>query len=249
MTNWIAYATPKSSARLRLFCFPFAGGGASAYRSWLEALPAGIEVLPIQYPGRETRIREAPLTRIQPMVELAAQALLPYLDRPFAFFGHSMGSLVAFELARQLHRRHGIAPGHLFASGFRAPQLPYRSALRHDLPHDQFIAQLKALEGTPREALESPELMEFLLPILRADCEICDRYEYLPGAALPCPITAFGGTEDSDAEEPALALWQGHTLGRFQLKLFSGGHFFIQNARVEVLSTLSAQLQVLLDEA
>jgi surfactin synthase thioesterase subunit len=237
-TPWIAYRAPHQNNRMRLFCFPFAGGGASAYRGWGKDLPSFVDVCPIQYPGRETRISEKAITRIEPLLELAAVALLPYLDKPFCFFGHSMGGLVAFELARLLGRKYNVAPAHLFVSGFRAPQLPYHSSLRHDLPHDAFMNQLKALEGTPKAALESPELMEFLLPILRADCEVCDTYRYVAQPPLACDLSVFSGSEDAEIDELAIAEWQVHTYQAFNVRMFPGGHFYIQSAKDELLRVL-----------
>lgn len=241
-TPWLAYCNPKPDARLRLFCFPFAGGGASVYRDWAKDFPPDIDICPVQYPGRETRIREKLFTNIEQLVDAAATGLAPYFDRPYCFFGHSMGSLVAYELANHLYKQGGAGPVRLFASGYRAPHLPYRSSLRHDLPPDEFISALRSLDGTPKEAIDSPELMAFLLPIIRADCQICDLYNYQTRSPLNCPITVYGGMDDVDAEPDALLAWKELTQGTFDMKVFPGGHFFLQTCRQEFLSTLTADI-------
>jgi len=241
-TSWLAYCTPKPNARLRLFCFPFAGGGASAYRDWAKDFPLDIEICPVQYPGRETRIREKLITNMDQLADAALAGLAPYLDRPYFFLGHSMGALVAYELATRLSKPGAAGPARLFASGYRAPQLPYRSSLRHDLPKDEFISVLRNLEGTPKEAIDSPELMEFMLPIIRADCQICDLYTYQTRPPLNCPITVYGGAEDVDTEPEALLAWKELTQSSFDMKVFPGGHFFLQTARQEFLGALIADI-------
>jgi len=247
ITPWLAYCRPRPDARLRLFCFPYAGGGASIYRDWASALPAQVDVCPVQLPGRETRIREAPLDRLAPLIEQAGTALLPYLDRPYCFLGYSMGALVTFELARYLRRHHGTSPVRLLPCAYKAPHLPHHSALRHDLPRDEFLKALAKLDGTPQAALESPELLDFMLPVIRADCRICDLYEFRADEPLPCPITAYGGADDPDADADLLRPWQELTRAPFTMRLFAGGHFFIHQSRQEFLAALANDLQGLMD--
>src|SRR5436305_4022919 len=169
MNRWFGSYKPRPETTLRLFCFPYAGGGAMIYRNWADYLPASIEVCPIQLPGRGNRLKEPAYTNLRNLVDELANSLAPYLEKPFAFFGHSMGAKIVFELARELKRRHGLEPVHLFASGCRAPHIPYDKPTTFDLPEDKFIEELRSLNGTPKEALENSELMQILTPILRAD--------------------------------------------------------------------------------
>lgn len=242
---WLGRFKPNPQARLRLFCFPYAGGGTLAFRGWAEQLPASVEICPVQLPGREQRMREPALTRIPNIVEAAAESLLPYLDKPYAFFGHSMGALISFDLARRLRSTQGIAPVGLFVSGCRAPHLKRKRPPTYDLPESEFMNELRALNGTPRELLDSPDLMRVLLPLLRADFEASETYSYEAGAPLECPINAFGGTEDPEVERREIREWCEHTTDAFSLKMFSGDHFFLHSARPLLLSALAQQLQLL----
>lgn len=177
-SSWLTCSSPNHQAILRLLCFPYAGGGANIFRTWQDNLPTTVEVCPVQLPGRERRLLEPPFTDLRFLVEAAARALLLYLDRPFAFFGHSMGATISFELARHLRQEKNVKPVHLFVSGRRAPQLPERHASTYDLPGAEFLEELRRLKGTPKEVLEHPELMELMLPLLRADFELIQTYQY-----------------------------------------------------------------------
>ncbi|SRR5579875_217672 len=226
--------------RLRLFCLPHAGGGASLFRGWADALPPEVEVCPIQLPGRENRLREPLSTRLIPLAETLAAALRPCLDRPFALFGHSMGAWIAFVLAHELSRRYRVAPAYLFVSGRRAPHLAAREAPIHALPDDQFIMALQdRYNSLPDAILREPELLEIYLPIVRADMAMVETFAYAPDVMLACPIAAFGGTEDRLVARDELSAWREHTTGSFTLKLFEGGHFFVQTARPALLSAVS----------
>lgn len=242
-TPWIAYRRPNAQARLRLFCFPYAGGGANIYRGWSGRLPPEVEVCPVQLPGRETRLREPPLRRMPPLITALAQALEPYLDLPFCFFGHSMGAVVSIELARHLRRAQRPQPLQLFVSGRRAPQLPDPDPPKYSLPHEEFIAEIKRLGGTPDEALQAEELMQLLIPVLRADCEVIDEYVYQPEPPLSCPISCYGGLQDDEAPREQLEAWAEQTTARFELALFPGGHFFLNEAQGALLQCLSRELQ------
>jgi medium-chain acyl-[acyl-carrier-protein] hydrolase len=179
---------------------------------------------------------------MQPLVEAAAASLLPYFDKPFAFFGHSMGALISFELARLLRKKYGVQPVHLFVSGHRAPQLEDRHEKVHDLPDDQLVQKLNRLDGTPKEALEHPELMQVLLPILRADFAICETYQYTNEPPLAAPVLAFGGMEDEEAGPDQLKPWKAQTSGSCSVQMFPGGHFFLHTAETELLGAITRRL-------
>lgn len=241
-TPWLASFKPNPRARARLFCFPYAGGGAHIYRAWPDSLPATIEVCPVQLHGHGARLMEAPFTQMSPLVQATAEALLPYLDRPFAFFGHSMGALVGFELARQLRGQCDPQPVHLFVSGCFAPNLPDPYPLRH-LPEPEFLEELRRLNGMPQEALENTELMRLLLPTLKADCTVTETYTYTDRPPLNCPISAFGGLQDHLLSRDDLDGWRQQTTASFSLRMFPGDHFFLQTAQPLLLQILSRELQ------
>ncbi|MDY7076349.1 MAG: thioesterase II family protein [Chloroflexota bacterium] len=242
--SWLACSRPNPRANLRLFCFPYSGAGASIFYAWSDALPAMIEVYPVQLPGRETRLAEPPFTRLAPLVQAVAQALLPYLvgDKPFAFFGHSLGALVSFELARHLRQRHGPSPVHLFVSGHNAPQIPDREPPIHALPETEFVEKLRRLNGMNKETLENVELMELLLPILRADFAVCETYVYEADEPLDCPISAFGGLQDEYVSRENLAAWHEQTSASFSLRMFPGDHFYLNTERLFLLRALAQEL-------
>lgn len=240
--SWLLPAPPNPRARLRLFCFPYAGGGAHIYRSWQAQLPATVELCAVQLPGHGHRIRETAFKRMGPLVEAAATGLLPHCDKPFAFFGHSMGALICFELARLLRKTSGLQPVQLFVAGHRAPQLedPHESV--HNLPDKELVQKLNGLNGTPREVLEHPELMQVVLPILRADFAICETYQYTNEPPLSSPIYAFGGTKDEEAGPEQLEGWKAQTASRFSLEMIPGDHFFLHTAQERLLAAMSRRL-------
>jgi medium-chain acyl-[acyl-carrier-protein] hydrolase len=236
---WIPEPRPNGRARLRLFCLPYAGGGAGMFRDWSANLPADIDVCPIQLPGRETRMLEPPYQRLDPMVDALAIAIRPYLEAPYAIFGHSMGALIAFSLTRQLGERYGSLPERLFVSGHRAPQLPDPDPPIHHLPEDQFIAEIRRLKGTPEEILQHAELMQLLLPRLRADLAVVETYTYVPGGPLTIPISVFGGEEDTEVTLAELEGWREQTSAQFRLCVFPGDHFFVHRSRAALWSEIT----------
>lgn len=239
--GWVVRFQPEPEADLRLFCFAYAGGGASIFRTWAGGLPSGIEVCAVQLPGHESRIREPAHRRIRPLVEALAQAIEPELDRPFAFFGHSMGALVAFELARELRRTGRPQPAALSLAAFRAPQMPNPNIRIHHLPDEMFTVVLRS-EGVPETVLQNAELMAALLPTLRADFELCDTYEYTPQARLTCPISIFGGLDDVRVGSGDLDGWQLHTSGPSSVALLPGSHFFLHSAQDALLAAIGQDL-------
>jgi medium-chain acyl-[acyl-carrier-protein] hydrolase len=243
--SWLVRARPRSRPRLRLFCVPHAGVGPSAYRQWIDSLPADIEVALVHLPGRESRLREAPYTQIEPLVNAAVTALRPYLDIPYAMFGHSMGALVAFELARRFEEDGQGAPRHLFVSGRRAPQMPTRRPPIAHLPDDQFVREIRSrYNGIPDEVLRHPDLLALLLPGLRADLTLVEGYVHRAGSALPCPIVAMGGLADAEATEAELVGWRHQTTAALSVRMFPGGHFYLQTAHEELMRIVTDALMV-----
>jgi medium-chain acyl-[acyl-carrier-protein] hydrolase len=247
-TPWFTSQRPNPRARLRLFCFPYAGGGAAIYRLWPQSLPSEVEVSVAQLPGRGTRLREQPFTGLDALVRAAAEAIAPSLDRPFALFGHSMGAMIGFELARRLREQGGPQPERLFVSGRPAPHLPDHDHFTYNLPEAELRRELLRLNGTPREVLEHPELMELMLPLLRADFSVVETYVYRPGEPLGCPITAFGGLRDAEVSPEQLEAWREQTVGEFSLRMLPGGHFFLNDTQAQplLLGALSRDLHQLL---
>lgn len=241
--SWLSIPHPSPKPQLRLFCFPYAGGGTAAYYPWAKLLPAEVALYSIRLPGRESRLRESPYLRLTPLVEDLLDVLSPYLDTPFAFFGHSMGALLAFELTRRLRARNLPQPVHLFASGHRAPQLPDPHPPLYQLPDDELIREIdERYNGIPRAILENPELLTLFLPAIRADLTILDTYQHADEPPLDCPISVFGGNEDSSVNRDELSAWRSQTQGPFRLRMFAGDHFFLQGAQTEVLQALTQDL-------
>ena len=229
-------------AALRLFCFPYAGGGASIYRALAQAVPGQIEVVPVQPPGRENRLNEPAQRLIGDLLDLLEGEILPLLDRPYAFFGYSLGATVAFELALRLDQRHQLPPRHVVVAARQAPHLATRRPPIHALPDPEFLDALRDLEGTPVEALDHPELMQLLMPLLRADFEIVETYEARQRPALSCTLTAFGGLKDRDVMREDLEGWRGYGQEPFKIRMFPGGHFFINENRDQLLAALLQEL-------
>lgn len=246
--TWLASNRLNPQARLRLFCFPYAGGGTAIYRSWAASLPAEVEVCAVQLPGRGARLREPLVTSLRSLVRQAAREMLPLFDRPFTFFGHSMGAITSFEMAHHLRDEYGLCASQLFVSGRSEPRLQSAARPIHPLPEAEFMEELRRLNGTPREALENAELMQMMLPVLRADFSVCETYSYTPGLPLDCPITAFGGMQDPDISRERLEGWGAHTQAAFVLRMLPGDHFFIHTAQPTMLSMLGRELQQVLSK-
>jgi medium-chain acyl-[acyl-carrier-protein] hydrolase len=240
---WLVRPRPVPHARLRLFCFPYAGGSAHVYRTWHEFLPAGTEVCAVQLPGRGGLLQQPPLKRLPEIVEAVTRVIKQQLDRPFAFFGHSMGAMIGFEVARRLRRERLRGPLALFVSARRAPQVTEAEPVTYNLPEAEFCHELRRLNGTPKEVLENAELMQLMTPVLRADFEVCQTYAYAEGAPLDCPVTAFGGLQDEEVPAEHLEPWREQTTARFTLRMLPGDHFFIHSSQALLLRMLSDELQ------
>ncbi|HKG58820.1 MAG TPA: alpha/beta fold hydrolase [Pyrinomonadaceae bacterium] len=226
---------------LRLFCFPYAGGNSSLFRNWPASLPATIEVHAVELPGRQSRFKERALTQMSLLAHTLARELAPSLDLPFALFGHSMGALLAFEIARELRRLNAPQPVHLFVSAQGGPHLPHPRTLLHLLPDQLFLEQVG--NHVPPAALRDAELLRMILPTLRADIALSETYSYYPELPLACPITAMGGVTDPSINHLQLNAWQVHTTGPFNLFLFRGNHAYIHTETPLLLQTIQSQLR------
>jgi len=239
-----SYSPGRTGFRLRLFCFPFAGAGASVFREWPSDLPPEVQVFGIQLPGRENRLDERPFTDVPSLAQAIAGGLQSYHDLPFALFGHSIGALLAFEVARELRRLKQTGPAHLFASGYRAPSLPFQDVPVHNLERSLLIQELRLLGGTPADLLESDAAMDALLPAIRADFELSETYRYEQQEPLQCPITVFGGLYDRKVKNSDLPAWQKETQSPFTIRMFPGDHYFIRSCRVPLLLMIADKLGV-----
>ena len=241
--SWVTVPKANPQADLRLFCFPYAGGSSMIFRRWLDKLPATIEICPIELPGRGSKIKLAPLNRLEPIVKALALQIQSYLDKPFAFFGHSMGGILIFELTRLLHKKYGISPVNLFISACCAPQIPNSEPPIHALPESDFIAELRNYNCTPNAVLENQELMQLFLPILRADFAVVETYTYHPAPPLECPIFVFGGLQDNKVTIEELEAWRKQTNNYFLLNMLPGDHFFINYSHSLLLEQISEILK------
>lgn len=243
---WVQRFAPRPACELRLICFHHAGVGAAVYRPWALQMPPQIEVCAVELPGRGSRLRETPLHSVASIVTRLLPELLPQLDGPFVLFGHSMGAVLAFETAAALAAAGHATADHLFVSGRRPPHLPDPTSPLSLLPDAEFVAEVNRRYGGIRpELLQHPDLMELLLPALRADIGALDRHPVRADRpALACPITALGG--DADAMTPAshLEAWRPLTEARFSAKLYRGDHFYLDARRDEVLADIAAVLSV-----
>ncbi|HVG59534.1 MAG TPA: alpha/beta fold hydrolase [Hyalangium sp.] len=225
---WFPYWKPRPGAALRLFCFPFAAGSASALHRWADLGPS-IEVMAVQYPGRETRFQEPPLRSITALVEALGPAMLPLLDRPFAFFGYSLGASISLQLAYWLRRTGAPAPqGLMIGAGTPPGFWKPRGALH--MSDEALIAMLREYGAAPPQVLAHEELMRLLLPMVRADFEMIDTYPVPDEEPLSVPLAVWGGTEDLQPSPQHLEAWRGYTTRDFTLQLISGGHFFLFSA-------------------
>ena len=242
LTPWLVRPKPRSLARLRLFCFHYAGGGPHIFREWVDKLPASVDVCCVQLPGRGARLHEAPYDDLPALIQALHSALRPYLEKSFAFFGHSMGSILSFELAHQIRRENGTPPVHIFLSGRPGPQKTIERRHICGLPEADFITELGHFGGTPQELLENFELMKMMMPTLRADFSICENYSYSGQPPLDCPISAFGSLEDPDVSRESLEAWRLETTSSFSVHMFPGNHFYLKTSQRLLLQVLSREM-------
>lgn len=242
--SWFLNANRFTRAQVRLFCFPYAGGSASIYRAWQNLFPADIGVCPVQLPGRENRMVEMPISSLDKLVDELVHEIEPWLDMPFAFFGHSMGAKISFELTRRIQQEYGVSPVHLFVSASGAPHMPMKQKHLHLLSDAEFKQELHKLNGTPEAALQNQELMALLLPRIRADFAVCETYQYTQAEPLTCPISVFSGAQDYELEQEELLGWQEMTSGRFSHRTLAGDHFFIHQREKEIAQAVTADVIV-----
>lgn len=242
-SSWFVCPHPNPGAGARLFLFPYAGAGPAAFSRWSAELSKGMETWIAHYPGRGSRYNEPPVKRIITLAENFAQVIQPLFDKPFAFFGHSMGALVAFELARRLRKNGLPQPTTLFVSGCGAPHLPDPHPPIHALPDVEFLHALKQLNGIPPALLLLPDAMELLLPALRADFEAVESYRYISDdLPLDCPIVAFGGLNDPRVNRECIEGWALLTVSSFKAEFFPGDHFFIDTAGETAIASIASVL-------
>jgi len=218
----------ESSATTRLFCLPHGGAGASAYQSWADRLPADLELAPVRLPGREARFAEPPARSAAELVEALIEPLLARAGARFVLFGHSLGGLLAYELARAATRA-GHPPAHLVVSGCAAPHLLPRPGepTVHTLSDEDLLAHVRALAGPSAPALAMPELARLLVPVLRADYEVYETYRHQAGEPLPVPITALAGADDPETTAAELAAWRDLTTRGIEQRIVPGGHLYL----------------------
>ncbi|ESP91697.1 MULTISPECIES: thioesterase II family protein [Pseudoalteromonas] len=234
------FTTPKPNpqATTRLFCFPYAGGAPSIFIPWLDKLPAHIEIVLVQLPGRGARLMEPPHDKMHLIIEELMQQSDFITQKPCVFFGHSLGSRVAYELAYSLQKANKTLPVKMIASASRAPHLAGQKQPIYHLPKQEFIKKLRELNGTPQEILANAELMDLFLPLLRADFEIADCYRAEPHP-LPLPIDVFFGHDDVDISQAQLDAWQSLSSLPIQQHAFNGDHFFINTLSDQVVAKVS----------
>ena len=235
---WFPYPRTRPPAATAVYCLPCAGAGATIYRSWREAAPPACEIVPVELPGRGRRFRDAPIAEMAPLVEVLTSEIARNAGRrPFALFGHSMGAIVAFELARAL----GPGVVRLFVSASSAPHLRIVKE-RSSLSDQDLERELAELGGTPREILEDAEMMALLMPMLRADFALVEHYRGPGEGQLPCPVTVFAGTRDDYVDQEAARAWERYGSRGFRFVPVEGHHFYLDEARDRLLAEIAADL-------
>jgi surfactin synthase thioesterase subunit len=231
----------KGDGKQLLVCFPYAGGVAKYFRDYARPLATHARVLAVQYPGRQERLHEPLIDDLDELTQPVADAILRLADRPVSFFGHSMGAALAFEVARKLEGK-GVMLEKLFVSGRRAPSR-HRNERTHRLPDTMLLGSVRALAGANAQLPGFESFARKALPLIRADYRAAETYTYVPGPALTCPVVAFTGDADPLAAVEDVAVWEDHTTGRFELNVFPGGHFFLDEHRADVVEVLAEHLR------
>ncbi len=237
----VSIRAPNPAARVRLFCFPYAGGGVISYRDWHKRLPADIEIAAVQLPGREWRIQETPLADMRALAGDALESMRAFLDKPFALLGTSMGGTLIFELARLLRAEGLPVPQCLLPFACGAPHTP-ESKLFHNLPDEELLDEIRGFGVLSNELAEHPELLDMLLPILRADCTAHETYECEEQKPFDFPIWVYGGLGDDTVERKRLDAWAVHTNADFRVHMIIGSHLFVDDMPAQLLDSLARRL-------
>lgn len=246
-TPWIL-RSGHPGRKLNLFCFCYAGGNAAVFNHWQSLVHPAIEICAIQLPGRGSRFHETPIAAMSELIPALADVIARQGPLPFAFFGHSMGALLAFEVARHYQLLGYSMPRHLIASGCDAPRYRESSPRIHRLSDEDFLEKLQEYNGTPVEVLQHRELMQLLLPIIRADFSVVEEYSYRPGKLLGIPLTVYAGTRDDHEMPEQVSGWSEETVSVCNVEWFDGDHFFINSHRNEVVASINATLLPYLNE-
>jgi pyochelin biosynthetic protein PchC len=237
-SDWIRRFHPAPAAASRLVCFPHAGGSATYYYPVSQALAPEVDVLAVQYPGRQDRRAEPCVDDVGALADAIVPELMPWTDRPVTLFGHSLGATVAFEVARRLER-WAVRPLGLFASGRRAPSR-HRPQPDSRFSDEELLEELTSMSGTDSQVLADPELLAVILPVMRADYRAAQSYRYRSGPKLSCPVHALIGDADPQVSVDEARSWGEHSTGRFELTVYPGGHFYLNDHLAAVTATLSA---------
>lgn len=245
--SWLPSLDRRPGVRLRLFWFSHAGSGISHLYRWVPRMPPDVNICPVRPPGREARLSERPFDRLEPLIDALTSAVEQALDRPYVLVGHSFGALVAFELARALKRRGAPPPRLLVVSGHASPQIPWAYPPIRQVPDDEFIQAFKHRYNSDiEETFADRDVRDLFLPILRADYSAVETYRFRDDGLLDCPIVASGGLEDSSSNRASLERWRELTRGDFELRMFPGGHFFVNEPASGYIDDLAQRIERLL---
>ena len=242
--TWLSERPVRDEGVTHLYCLPHAGGGVAMYHRWKRILPSSFQVLPVRLPGREDRIRESAISDLNQLIESLLVGFQDSGRQPMAFFGHSMGGLIAFQLSRRLQQTRLGTPKAVFVSAIRPPHLPKPDPMLHTLGDEELIeTALQRYGSTSAASSDERQLMRLMLGTIRSDFEMLERFTFHPDPQLDCPIYALGGADDIAVSRAELAQWEQHTASQFQQRLFPGGHFYLREQEKTVISYVKRSLE------